>query len=94
MILDGLRAQKIDLALRSYMQRQVDLRDAAAMAGVSYNRFLREVQAHNILVLAEDGFLDRMAVLAEVVNDDSLRIAVEKASTQETARSVAAVDQL
>jgi hypothetical protein len=92
-IRDGLRAQKIDLALRSYMQRQVDLRNAAAMAGVSYNRFLREVQAHNILVLAEDGFLDRMAVLADVVNDDSLRIAVEKAGAQETARSIAAVDQ-
>jgi hypothetical protein len=38
-IRDGMRAQKIDLALRSYMQRQVDLRGAAAMAGVSYNRF-------------------------------------------------------
>ena len=49
-IRDGMRAQKIDLALRSYMQRQVDLRDAAAMAGVSYNRFLREVQAHNIVL--------------------------------------------
>lgn len=92
-IRDGLRAQKIDLALRSYMQRQVDLRNAAAMAGVSYNRFLREVQAHNILVLGEDGFLDRMAVLADVVNDDSLRSAVEKANTQEAASDVAAVDQ-
>lgn len=92
-IRDGLRAQKIDLALRSYMQRQVDLRSAAVMAGVSYNRFLREVQAHNIVVLAEEGFLDRMAVLADVLNDGSLRIAVEKASAQKAERSVSAVDQ-
>ena len=34
--------------------------------------FLREVQAHNIVILAEDGFLDRMAALADTVNDDSL----------------------
>ncbi len=91
-IRDGLRAQKIDLALRSYMQRQVDLRSAAAMAGVSYNRFLREVQAHNIVVLPEVGFLDRMAFLADGLNDSSVRIAVEKASAQEAERSVSAVD--
>jgi len=82
-IREGLRAQKIDLALRRYMRRQVDLRSAAAMAGVSYNRFLGEVQARNIVVLAEEGFLDRVAVLAEVLNDSSLRAAVEKISGQE-----------
>lgn len=92
-IRDGLRAQKIDLALRSYMQRQADLRSAAAMAGVSYNRFLREVQAHNIVILAEDGFLDRMALLADVLNDSSLQAAVEQASAQEDGRSASAVDQ-
>ena len=92
-IRDGMRAQKIDLALRSYMQRQVDLRGAAAMAGVSYNRFLREVQAHNIVILAEDSFLDRMVALADTVNDDSLRIAVEKAIMQEAERSTSKVDQ-
>jgi hypothetical protein len=90
---EGLRAQKMDLALRSYMQRKADLRGAAAMAGVSYNRFLREVQAHNIVVLAEEGFLDRMAFLADVLNDSSLRAAVEQASVQEGGGSVPAVDR-
>jgi hypothetical protein len=92
-IRDGLRAQKIDLAIRSYMQRQADLRSAAAMAGVSYNRFLREVQAHNIVVLAEDGFLDRMAFLADAMNDSSLRAAVEQATAQEDGRSASVTDQ-
>jgi len=82
-IREGLRAQKIDLALRSYMQRQVDLRSAAAMAGVSYNRFLREVQARNIVVLADEGFLDRLALLAEVLNDSRLQATVEKVTGQE-----------
>ena len=63
------------------------------MAGVSYNRFLREVQAHNIVILAENGFLDRMAALADTVNDDRLRIAVEKAIMQEAERSTSKVDQ-
>jgi hypothetical protein len=36
-IREGLRAQKIDLAIHRYMQRAVDLRSGAALAGVSYN---------------------------------------------------------
>ena len=55
-IREGLRTQKIELAIRRYMQREVDLRSGAALAGVSYNRFLREVQARNVVVLEEDGF--------------------------------------
>ncbi|MFZ1509730.1 hypothetical protein [Candidatus Amarolinea dominans] len=42
---------RIELAIRRYMQREVDLRSGAALAGVSYNRFLREVQARNVVVL-------------------------------------------
>jgi len=64
------------------MQREVDLRGGAAVAGVSYNRFLREVQARNVVILEEDGFLDRLAFLAETMGDDPLRIVVERALTQ------------
>lgn len=92
-IRDGLRAQKIDLALRSYMQRQIDLRGAAVMAGVSYNCFLSEVQAHNIVILPEDGFVDRMATLADMLHDDNLRSAVEQVNTQEAGGSALAVDR-
>jgi hypothetical protein len=92
-IRDGLRAQKIDLALRSYMQRQTDLRSAATLAGVSYNRFLSEVQMHNIVILPEEGFLDRLALLADVLNDSSLQAAVERANAQETGSPASAVDR-
>ena len=53
---------RIELAIRRYMQREVDLRSGAALAGVSYNRFLREVQARNVVVLEEDGFLEKKKI--------------------------------
>lgn len=81
-IREGLRAQKIELALRRYMRREIDLRTGAALAGVSYNRFLREVQARNVVVLEEDGFLDRLTFLARAFGDASLQAAVERAMTQ------------
>ncbi len=81
-IREGLRAQKIELAIRRYMQREVDLRNGAALAGVSYNRFLREVQARNVVILEEDGFLERRAFLAGALGDDTLRAAVERAIAQ------------
>jgi len=81
-IREGLRTQKIELAIRRYMQREVDLRSGAALAGVSYNRFLREVQARSVVVLEEDGFLDRLAFLAGAVSDDSLQAAVDRAMAQ------------
>lgn len=81
-IREGLRVQKIELAIRRYMQREVDLRSGAALAGVSYNRFLHEVQARNVVILEEDGFLDRLAFLAGALGDDTLRAAVERAIAQ------------
>ena len=73
---------RIELAIRRYMQREVDLRSGTALAGVSYNRFLREVQARNVVVVEEDGFLDRLAFLAGAVSDDSLQAAVNRAMAQ------------
>ena len=64
------------------MRREIDLRTGAALAGVSYNRFLREVQARNVVVLEEDGFLERLTSLARAFGDDSLQAAVERATTQ------------
>ncbi len=51
------------------------------MAGVSYNRFLREVQARNIVVLENERFLDHLAFLADAFESETLREAVETAST-------------
>jgi hypothetical protein len=50
-IREGIQAEKMDLAVEAYMKRQTDLRGGAAMAGVSYNRFMHEVQSRNIVIL-------------------------------------------
>ncbi|MCC9076249.1 hypothetical protein FKZ61_009015 [Litorilinea aerophila] len=76
---EGMRTRKIELAVQAYMQRKVDLRGGAAMAGVSYNRFLRELQSRNIVVLEDDQFLERLASLAETFDDEELRLAVQHA---------------
>jgi predicted HTH domain antitoxin len=77
-ILEGIRAQKLELAINSYMQRKTDLRGGAAMAEVSYNSFFQEVQARNIVILDEDRFQDRVAYLAEAFDDEALQSAVKK----------------
>ncbi len=74
---EGMRARKIELAIQAYMQRKTDLRGGAAMAGVSYNRFLREVQARNIVILEDDRFLERLAFLADIFEDEHLRLAIK-----------------
>jgi len=75
---DGLQAQKLELAIRAYMRRDTDLRSGAAMAGVSYNRFLRELQARNVVILDDDRFLDRLVFLADAFDDQTLQSAVRE----------------
>ncbi len=77
-ILEGIQTQKLILAVQAYMERETDLRGGAAMAGVSYNRFLNELQKRNIVVLEDDYFLDRLAELADAFNNETLRQAVEQ----------------
>ncbi|HEX6386960.1 MAG TPA: hypothetical protein VF177_20040 [Anaerolineae bacterium] len=60
------------------MQRKTDLRGGADMADVSYNKFLQEVQARNIVILDDDRFLDRLVSLAEAFDDEELQSAVKK----------------
>ena len=83
-IREGLRTQKIELAIRRYMQRAVDLRGGAILAGVSYNRFLHELQVRNVVVLEDDGFLERLAFLAGVLGDGPLQTAAEGALAKVT----------
>ena len=75
-ILDGMQAKKLELAIQAYMKRKTDLRGGAAMAGISYNRFLREVQARNIIVLENEEFLDELHHLADAFDSPSLRTAL------------------
>ncbi len=76
-IQEGMRAQKLDLAIQAYMQGNLDLRGGAAMAGISYNRFLRELQARNVVVLDDDRFLERLGNLAAAFEDGDLQTAVQ-----------------
>lgn len=77
-ILDGIRAKKLELAIQAYMKRKTDLRGGAVMAGISFNRFMREIQARNIVVLENEDFLDELAFLAETFDSQSLRAAVAR----------------
>jgi len=77
-VLDGIRAQNLEIALQAYMQRKIDLRGGAALAGISYHEFLQEVQARNIVVLENDQFLDELQFLADAFADETLQKAVQK----------------
>lgn len=77
-IQDGIRKEKLELALQAYQQRKVDLRTGAIMAGVSFNQFMQEVEAHNIVILDDQGFLERLAMLADAFQNERLRAAVQK----------------
>lgn len=77
-IMEGIRAKKLELAIQSYMERKTDLRGGAMIAGISFNRFLREVQARNIVVLENEDFLDELVFLAETFNSQTLRSAVDQ----------------
>jgi len=79
-IQEGIRAEKLDLAIQAYMQRKTDLRSGASLAGVSYNRFMDEVQKRNIVILEDDHFLDSLAFLATAFHDETLRSAIQKVS--------------
>jgi predicted DNA-binding protein len=81
-VLKGMEAQKLEFAIQAYMQRKTDLRGGAAMAGVPYNRFLREVQARNIVILENDRFLDRLAFLAKAFDSKTLRQAIERVEAE------------
>lgn len=74
-IQEGIQAQKLELAIQSYMQRKVDLRAGAVMADMPFNRFVKEVQDRNIIVLDETGFPQRLASLGEMFDDPLLQAA-------------------
>lgn len=83
LILEGIRLKKLELAIHAYMERKTDLRGGAMMAGISFNRFLREIQARNIVVLENEDFLGELAFLAETFDSQSLRAAVERVRTSD-----------
>lgn len=81
-VLNGIRTEKLEEAIQAYSQRKTDLRGGALMAGVSYNQFLHEIQARNIIVLENDHFLDELAFLAQAFNNKVLQKAVQQVREQ------------
>jgi predicted HTH domain antitoxin len=80
---DGIRKEKLELALQAYQQRKVDLRTGAIMARLPYNQFMHEVEAHNIVILDDHGFLERLAMLADAFQNERLRAAVQAMRAEE-----------
>ena len=78
----GILTEKLELALQAYIQDRVDLRGGSAMAAISYNHFMREVQSRNLVVLKEDNFLERLAYWAEVFDNQVLGDVVRKVSAE------------
>ena len=78
-ILEGMKVEKLERAIQAYQKRQTDLRGGAAMAGISYNRFMREIEARNIVILDNgEHFYDSLLFLADSFDAPELRHAVEE----------------
>jgi hypothetical protein len=77
-VLDGVRAQKLELAIQAYTQRKTDLRGGAAIADIPYQEFLHEIQTRHVIVLENDQFLDELQFLANAFNNEDLREAIQQ----------------
>ena len=62
----------LEQIIQAYAQGRVDLRGGAALAGISYNRFLQEVQARRLVVLQDATFLERLYELGETFENQDL----------------------
>lgn len=84
-VTEGIKAEKLERAIQAYQKRLVSLGEGAAMANISYNRFTREIESRNIIVLDDDGhFYDRLLSLADAFDVPNLRKAVEKVMAKES----------
>lgn len=84
---EGIQAEKMDMAIEAYMKRRTDLRGGAAMAGVSYNHFMREVQERNIVILDDNNMLESLSFLADAFDDDILKNAIRKVLAETSSES-------
>lgn len=77
---ESVQARKLDLAIQAYINNEADLRGGAAMAEVPYNRFYREVESRNIVIIDETYFLDELDFLAGAFGNKALQKAVKKSA--------------
>ncbi len=73
---------ELDLAVQAYRNDRVDIRGGAQMAGISYNRFMRELENRRVVILDDERFLDRLSSLADLFGDDALKAAAQKVAEQ------------
>lgn len=85
-ILEGIQSEKLERAIQAYMKRETDLRGGAALAGVSYNRFMKEVQDRNIIILDDDQFLERLYETAEMFQSHDLMEAIRDLEAEKASR--------
>ncbi len=81
-VLIGVQSHKLDLAVQAYMNDRVDIRGGAQMAGVSYNRFVHELENRRVVILEDERFLDNLSSLAELFGDEGLQEAAQKVAEQ------------
>lgn len=81
-VLIGVQSHKLDLAVQAYMNDRVDIRGGAQMAGVSYNRFVHELENRRVVILEDERFLDNLSSLAELFGDEGLKEAAQKVAEQ------------
>ena len=81
-VLIGVQSHKLDLAVQAYMNDGVDIRGGAQMAGVSYNRFVHELENRRVVILEDERFLDNLSSLAELFGDEGLKEAAQKVAEQ------------
>ena len=76
------QATELDLAVQAYMNDRVDIRGGAQIAGVSYNRFMRELENRRVVILDDELFLEQLSSLADLFGDDTLRAAAQRVAEQ------------
>ena len=86
-ILEGMRLHKLEQGVQAYMKGEVDIREGAQMAGVSYNRFLRELERRHVAILDDSHFLEGLIFLGEAFEVPELVRAAQKVQ-QEGSQSV------
>ena len=65
LVLEGLTRYKLEKAIAAYTRREISIGEGAAMAGISYNRFEKELWDRHIMVLKDPQFLQTLASLGE-----------------------------
>lgn len=82
-VLEGMRLYKLEQGVQAYMKGEVDIREGAQMTGVSYNRFLRELERRHVTILDDPHFLEGLIFLGEAFEVPELVRAAQKVQRED-----------